>query len=283
VSNLAAPKNIRRNFYMFDKLVESTSTGAELGPRRRIFAVTLVVVTTLFATAVVASIYAADFDLGTSNFDIAELLTPVVETEPQPEPERQQRQNTQPSTSDRPSRVMNILRIDELPSDIPPVSTERSQYRSRPEGVFDVGNRPETDGRPSAPGDIGPVGPDGPGSSNSSFNPESNVANSEPPPPVKAPERKPSPQSLGVINGRASSLPHPPYPPTAKAVGAAGPVNVQVMIDEDGTVVSAKAISGHLLLRKAAEDAAKRAKFTTTYLSKVPVKVTGIITYNFVK
>ena len=267
---------------MFDKLVESSSTGAELGPRRRIFAATLVLVTTLFATAVVASIYAADFDLGASNFDIAELLTPVAETEPPVEPEPQQRQNTQPSTSDRPSRVMNIQRSDESPTDIPPISTERSQYRSRPVGDFDIGDRPETDGRPANPGDTGPVGPGGPGSSNPSLQPDNNAVETAPPP-VKAPERKPPPQSLGVINGRASSLPHPPYPPAAKAVGAAGPVNVQVMIDEEGTVVSAKAISGHLLLRRAAEDAAKRAKFTTTYLSKVPVKVTGIITYNFVK
>jgi protein TonB len=177
---------------------------------------------------------------------------------------------------------MNILRIDEQPSDIPPVSTQRSQYRSRPEGVFDIGNRPETDGRPSAPGDTGPVGPGGPGSSNPSYIPETSTAEAAPPP-VKAPERKPPTPSLGVINGKASSLPHPPYPLAAKAVGADGPVNVQVMIDEEGTVVSAKAVSGHPLLRKAAEDAAKRAKFTTTYLSKVPVKVTGVIVYNFKK
>jgi len=267
---------------MFDKLVESSSTGAELGPRRRIFAATLVIVTTLFATALVASIYAADFDLGASNFDIAELLTPVTESEPPREPEPQQRQNTQPSTSDRPSRVMNILRPDESPTDIPPISTERNPYRSRPLGDFDIGNRPETDGRATAPGDVGTFGP-GTGSSNPSFQPDSSGVPTQPPPPVKVPERRPPTPSLGVINGKASSLPHPPYPLAAKAVGADGPVNVQVMIDEEGKVVSAKAVSGHPLLRKAAEDAAKRAKFTTTYLSKVPVKVTGVIVYNFKK
>jgi protein TonB len=84
-----------------------------------------------------------------------------------------------------------------------------------------------------------------------------------------------------VINGKASSLPHPPYPAMAKAVGADGPVNVQVMIDEEGNVVSAKAVSGHPLLRRAVEDAARKAQFTPTYLSKVPVKVTGVIIYNF--
>jgi protein TonB len=267
---------------MFDKLVESTSTGAELGPRRRIFAVTLVLVTTLFATAVVASIYAADFDLGASNFDIAELMTPVAETEPPREVEPQQRQNTQASTSDRPSRVMNILRIDEPPTDIPPISTERSPYRSRPVGNFDVNpNGRDVDGRPTAPGDSGPAGPVGSGSS-PSFQSEGNAATTEPPP-VKPPERKPPTPSLGVINGRASSLPHPPYPPMAKAVGASGAVNVQVTIDELGNVVSARALGGHPMLRKASEDAARRAKFTPTYLSNVPVKVTGIIIYNFTK
>jgi TonB family protein len=262
---------------MFDKLVESSSTGAELGPRRRIFAATLVLVTTLFATAVVASIYAADFDLGASNFDIAELLTPVTDAEPPREPE--QRQNTQASTSDRPSRIMNIQRPDESPTDIPPISTERSQYRSRPVGEFTIGTGPETDGRPGDPGAVGPSGPVGPGSGSPSFQPESNAVATQPPPPVKV--SKPPTQSLGVINGKASSLPPPPYPMTAKAVGADGPVNVQVLIDEAGTVVSAKAVSGHPLLRKAAEDAARRAKFTTTYLSNVPVKVTGVIVYNF--
>jgi len=134
---------------MFDKLVESSSTGAELGPRRRIFAVTLVLVTTLFATAVVASIYAADFDLGTSNFDIAELLTPVTETEPTREPEPV-RQNTEASSSDRPTRVMNIQRIDEPPVTTPPVSTTRSQYLSRPPGDFIINpGGIESNGSPS--------------------------------------------------------------------------------------------------------------------------------------
>ena len=268
---------------MFDKLVESSSTGAELGPRRRIFAATLVLVTALFAVAVVASIYAADFELGAADFDIAELLTPVVETEPPREPEPQQRQNSQPSTSDRPSRVMNILRIDELPTDIPPISTERSQYRSRPEGIFTVGDGPETDGRPTAPGDIGPVGPGTSGSSSQSFQSDSTGIPAEPPPPVKQPERKLPPRSLGVITGKASSLPKPVYPATAKAVGASGAVNIQVTIDEHGNVISAKAVSGHMMLRKVSEDAALRAKFSPTTLSTVPVKVTGIIVYNFTR
>ena len=57
---------------------------------------------------------------------------------------------------------------------------------------------------------------------------------------------------------------------------------MQVVIDEQGRVISAKATSGHPLLLHAAEQAAYQAHFTPTTLSGLPVKVTGIITYNFV-
>jgi protein TonB len=88
--------------------------------------------------------------------------------------------------------------------------------------------------------------------------------------------------SKGVVNDSAISLPKPQYPATAKAMGAAGPVNVQVTIDEDGNVISAAAVSGHPLLRQAAAEAARKAKFRPTLLSGVPVKVSGVIVYNFV-
>jgi len=56
-------------------------------------------------------------------------------------------------------------------------------------------------------------------------------------------------KSLGVINGRAADLVKPVYSAAAKAVNAQGTVEVQVMIDEAGKVVSAHAISGNALLR----------------------------------
>lgn len=85
----------------------------------------------------------------------------------------------------------------------------------------------------------------------------------------------------GVLNGTAISLPAPKILPTAKAMGASGTVIVQVLIDEDGNVVSATATSGHPLLRGSAVDAAKKAKFNRTLLSGVPVKVSGVIVYKF--
>jgi protein TonB len=84
-----------------------------------------------------------------------------------------------------------------------------------------------------------------------------------------------------VLNGLAVFLPKPPYPPLAKQAGAQGPVNVQVLIDEDGKVISAKAVSGNPLLLRAAQQAAFGARFSPTKLNQQAVKVSGVITYNF--
>jgi TonB family protein len=88
--------------------------------------------------------------------------------------------------------------------------------------------------------------------------------------------------SGGVLNGKATNLVQPTYPPAAKAVRASGAVNVQVTIDEKGDVISASAVSGHPLLRASAVAAAREAKFSPTLFSGKPVKVTGVIVYNFV-
>jgi TonB family protein len=86
----------------------------------------------------------------------------------------------------------------------------------------------------------------------------------------------------GIINGKAVSLPMPEYPDAAKAANAKGTVAVQVTIDEGGSVIAAQAVSGHPLLRSAAVEAARQAVFSPTFLSGRPVKVSGIVLYNFV-
>lgn len=88
--------------------------------------------------------------------------------------------------------------------------------------------------------------------------------------------------SGGFLNGKAVSLPKPAYSSFAKGARASGTVVVQVTIDEKGNVTSAKAVTGHPLLHKDAEDAALRAKFSPTSICGLPVKVTGTISYNFV-
>ena len=89
------------------------------------------------------------------------------------------------------------------------------------------------------------------------------------------------PVSGGVLNGKALSLPVPVYPQIAMRSRIFGSVSVNVVVDENGKVISAEAVSGPNSLREAAVDAAKRARFSPTKLSGAPVKVAGMINYNF--
>jgi len=86
----------------------------------------------------------------------------------------------------------------------------------------------------------------------------------------------------GTLNGKAIELPNPVYPSDAREAKVGGTVSVQVTVDEGGNVISAEAISGDERLRAAAVDAARRARFSQTLLNGEPVKVVGVITYNFV-
>jgi len=82
--------------------------------------------------------------------------------------------------------------------------------------------------------------------------------------------------------GRALELPKPDYPRIARAGHASGEVKVQVIIDVDGKVIAAAAVSGHPLLYGVSVAAARQARFTPTKFNGEPVKVTGVISYNFV-
>ena len=98
-------------------------------------------------------------------------------------------------------------------------------------------------------------------------------------PPAPRPLLKPV--SSGVLNGRALSLPTPVYPDIARRMRTEGVVQVEVVVDENGKVVSARALSGPGMLRDAAVKAASLAHFSPTKLSGLPVKVSGLINYNF--
>ena len=67
----------------------------------------------------------------------------------------------------------------------------------------------------------------------------------------------------------------------AKRARAEGKVEVEVVIDTNGKVISAKAVRGPAALLAAAEQAARLARFTPTLLTGQPVKVSGAIVYNF--
>jgi len=105
------------------------------------------------------------------------------------------------------------------------------------------------------------------------------VANDSEPPPAPKPLLKPV--SGGVLNGKAISLPAPTYPDIARRMRQSGKVEVEVIVDENGKVISAHATAGPTVLRDVAVDAALRARFTPTKLSGQPVKISGRIDYNF--
>lgn len=83
----------------------------------------------------------------------------------------------------------------------------------------------------------------------------------------------------GVLNGKAISLPKPSYP--GINLNSTGTVTVHILVDEEGKVIWAKAVSGHPLLQEAARQAALKARFEPFKLQGQPAKVTGILTYNF--
>jgi len=101
------------------------------------------------------------------------------------------------------------------------------------------------------------------------------------PPPSAAPRPILRPVSGGVLNGAAIYLPPPMYPETAKRMRTSGLVTVEVVIDENGKVISATAANGPSTLRESAIQAALRARFSPTKLSGQPVKVFGTISYKF--
>lgn len=95
------------------------------------------------------------------------------------------------------------------------------------------------------------------------------------------PSRAPVVRSEGVLQGSAIRRATPGYPTMARQVKATGAVQVQVTISEQGRVIEAAVLNGHPLLRNAALEAAKQWVFTPTRLSNVPVKVQGVLTFNF--
>jgi TonB family protein len=115
---------------------------------------------------------------------------------------------------------------------------------------------------------------------------EEEDSNSSSPSPPAPPEKKDEPPKIirkagGVMQGTAIRRVEPTFPPLAKAARVSGSVVVEVTVDEQGNVISARAISGHPLLSDAAVSAARGWKFAPSTLAGEPVKVIGTLTFNF--
>jgi len=102
-----------------------------------------------------------------------------------------------------------------------------------------------------------------------------------PPPPIQESDSKVIRKSGGVLQSSATRRVEAVMPPLARAARISGSVVVEVVVDEEGNVVSARSLSGHPLLKDAAVDAARQWQFSPTQLSGVAVKVIGNLTFKF--
>jgi tetratricopeptide (TPR) repeat protein len=98
---------------------------------------------------------------------------------------------------------------------------------------------------------------------------------------VKRPQPADKEDAL-ILNGRAVKLAKPVYP-RAVRLPRTVTISIRVTIDETGKVINAFDPCGmSALLAEAAIEAAYKSSFTPTLVNGKPVKVTGIINYNFV-
>jgi protein TonB len=113
----------------------------------------------------------------------------------------------------------------------------------------------------------------------------------QPPPPAlpiltplpNEPEMVPKSEKVSEssIQSRAITRVKPVYPTNAKKMDASGTVEVEITISEAGLVVEATAISGHIALRNAAVEAARKWVFKPAILNGVPASVKGVLTFVF--
>jgi protein TonB len=224
----------------------------------------------------VVGIMYAQADLDRQDLELTTLVAPVPVPQQQNEPEKQQ--EAKPQNKDQNVDVRKELIADVTETRVAPkeISAKASDIPPVRRGVTTVIGNESTNA--AAPIAAGP----GTGLSGTPTGPTKIDVGEAPPPPEPKPTPPRAPISGGVLNGKAISLPKPAYPPIARQAHASGTVVVQVTIDENGGVISARAVSGHPLLQAVAVAAARGARFSPTKLSGQPVKVTGVITYNFV-
>ena len=263
---------------MLDQLVESKSNTAENTRRSEFMIVVLVLAVLLVIGLWTKSLFAHQYDMGGDDLALTTLVAPVP-VEDEPPPEKPKEPEKQVSADVRKELIANINQSP--PKEIPPPSVEKNTKLTIRENFnVKLGNEDANTGTAVAPGSSRVVGDnEGTGSGLAQTETAKATTEDEGPPPKKV---VPKTISGGVLNGKATSLPKPAYPPAARAVRAGGACTVQVTISETGSVISASAASCHPLLAGAAVAAARGAHFSPTLLSGQPVKVTGVITYNFV-
>ncbi|HEX7295130.1 MAG TPA: TonB family protein [Pyrinomonadaceae bacterium] len=263
---------------MFNNLIESSSHKREFKRRGSFVLCTTVTYALMLGASGLVSIYAYDahLDAQTTQLELVMFVPPEEHKEAAPPPKNTNRPKENTATRNSTESVRTTLLAstsnpDKVPdrpgtiaSEVPPATrwSRVGSYNSEP--VL-----PTNSGRTNGPGD---------------GNGRQNVVIEDPPPPPPDPPQPPRDRIVKVsrvLNSEAELLPKPKYPQLAIQIHLQGVVNVQVLIDETGKVVSAKAVNGHPILIPEAVRAAMQAKFSPTILGDQPVKVSGVISYNF--
>lgn len=267
---------------MFTNLIESASHVREFKRRSSFFVITVATYAVILFAAGIASVYAYDAQLESQSSSM-ELLSWVPPVAAAPRPVRDNHPPVVRRSTPATAPVDRNITISERREAMPPTNDPRLVPKDVGIQASDI--RPVTGPVRLTGRDVDPP-----------FNPSDKTGciactptptvvlvetDSKPPEPlVVKPSTKTVPSS--VLISKVISLPQPPYPIMAKQTGTHGPVNIQILVDEQGKVISAQVVSGHPMLNPAARDAAMRARFTPTVLNGQPVKIQGVITYNFV-
>ena len=260
---------------MFNNLIESTSHVREFKRRGSFVLLTTITYGVLLVIGGVASVYAYDAHLDSQSYELEITFVPIAPEAVQPEPPKNtirpaSNSETPPGRSVRTDLIDSTDNPNNVPeyvgvkaSDVPPAREDSVR------GNFNAD--------PPTPAISGPGVPGGTGNT-----PKVDI--DTPPPPPAATPKPEIPKVIKIstiLNSKAISLPKPSYPRMAVQIKLQGMVAVQVMIDETGKVISAKG-SGHPILVPEAQRAAMQARFSPTIIGETPVKVSGVITYNFV-
>ena len=258
---------------MFENLVESGSHSEDLKRKGSFLLGFMALYVVLIIAGLIAGILWAPAYIDQQTLELTALIAPVPVQQQQ-----EQKQEAKPEKVDvsknvdvRRELIADVSRADLVPKEVSAKASDVPPVRKGVVTMLGSGNSNA----------IAPVAPGAGTGSIISGPAKVDVADAPPPPPPKPTPPK-APISGGVLNGKAVRLVQPPYPAIARSARAAGQVRVQIVIDENGNVISATPVSGHPLLQGAAVSAARSSKFTPTKLSGMPVKVSGVIIYNFV-
>lgn len=272
---------------MFSHLVESDLHTGELKRKGTFFIATMTAYAFVVMALSVAGVYAYEARIDDQQLELVALVPPDTEEPKPPEAQPRTRTNSAPAPVNNGSpRNMGGQR-QTAPSNTSPDPTKIAGTAQASTNQAPPENIPGGDDRTF----LFSTGPYNPNGNRASSGPddEGNGGGSvvgEPPPAATA--RKPEPPVkqripyVGPVTSKALSLPQPAYTTIAKGAGAQGPVTVEILIDESGKVISARATTGHPLLRLESEKAAYRARFSPTLLQNQPIKVKGVITFNFI-